>query len=501
MSHALIYSRTRRGVDAPLVQVEVHLLRGIPKMVIVGLPETAIKESRDRVKSALISSGFEMPVRHIVVNLSPADLPKEGSQFDLAIAIGILAASGQVPAAQLSGYEFVGELGLSGDIRPIQSILPFAMATRQAERTLFISPDNAAEASIANVPILAGAHLLDVCAHLNAVRPIIPFKHHATLDAKHFDIDLSDIRGQPMAKRALEIAAAGGHSLLMQGPPGTGKSMLAQRLPTLLPLLTEEQALTVATLYSISKQGFNVDDWRKPPFRAPHHTASITSLVGGGSDPKPGEISLAHHGVLFLDELPEFPRKVIEGLREPLESRKIHISRVAASIIYPAHFQMICAMNPCPCGFLTDPKRECRCSPQQIENYTNKISGPLLDRIDMHIEIARMPIADLLQAPHDDMNSHTIRERVDKIRQLQYKRQGMLNTELNTSKVDIQIVPAALTRLQAMVERFSLSARTYHRLLKLSRTIADLQDSTMIEVEHISEAIGYRMLDTQSRTQ
>lgn len=501
MSHALIYSRTRRGVDAPLVQVEVHLLRGLPKVVIVGLPETAIKESRDRVKSALISSGFEMPVRHIVVNLSPADLPKEGSQFDLAIAIGILAASGQVPSALLQGYEFVGELGLSGDIRPIQSILPFAMATRQAERTLFISPDNAAEASIASVPILAGSHLLDVCAHLNAIRPIIPFKHHGSLDVKHFDIDLSDIRGQPVAKRALEIAAAGGHSLLMQGPPGTGKSMLAQRLPTILPLLSEEQALTVATLYSISKQGFNVDDWRKPPFRAPHHTASITSLVGGGSDPKPGEISLAHHGVLFLDELPEFPRKVIEGLREPLESRKIHISRVAASIIYPAHFQMICAMNPCPCGFLTDPKRECRCSPQQIEQYTNKISGPLLDRIDMHIEISRMPIVDLLQAPHDEMNSATLRERVHRTRNLQYERQGMLNTELNTSKVDIHIVPAALMRLQTMVERFSLSARTYHRLLKLSRTIADLQGSTTIEVEHTSEAISYRMLDAQSRAQ
>lgn len=501
MSHALIYSRTRRGVDAPLVQVEVHLLRGLPRMVIVGLPETAIKESRDRVKSALIYSGFEMPVRHIVVNLSPADLPKEGSQFDLAIAIGILAASGQVNATLLQSYEFVGELGLAGNIRPIQSILPFAMATGRAERILFLASENASEASISRAPILATQHLLDVCAHLNGVKSIPFFENENPIDITHFDIDLSDIRGQPLAKRALEIAAAGGHSLLMQGPPGTGKSMLAQRLPTILPMLNDEQALTVASLHSISKQGFDIRLWRKPPFRAPHHTASITSLVGGGSDPKPGEISLAHHGVLFLDELPEFPRKVIEGLREPIESRKIHISRVAASIIYPAHFQMICAMNPCPCGFLTDPKRECRCSPQQIEQYTGKISGPLLDRIDMQIEMSRIPIGDLLHAPNDPMTSSIVRERVIKTRELQYERQGMLNADLNTSSTDIHIVPEALARLQAMVERFYLSARTYHRLLKLSRTIADLQASTVVQIAHVTEAIGYRLIDPHSRTQ
>lgn len=495
MSNAMVYSRTRRGIDAPLVQVEVHLLRGLPRITIVGLPETAIKESRDRVRSALINCGFEVPIRHIIINLAPADLPKEGSQFDLAIALGILAASSQINNAQLDHYEFVGELGLAADLRPVDSVLPFAMAARKAGRSLVISPHNAPEASVAQAPTLPATHLLDVCAHLNGVKLIPYYENTAIKEDTAFECDLSDIRGQPLAKRALEIAASGGHSLLMQGPPGTGKSMLAQRLPTLLPLLDEEKALCVATLYSISSQGFQVSNWKKPPFRAPHHTASAPALVGGGSDPMPGEISLAHHGVLFLDEFPEFPRKVIEGLREPLESRQIHIARASNSICFPAHFQMICAMNPCPCGFLTDPKRECSCSPQQIERYKSKISGPLLDRIDMQIEIPRLPIKELLAAPQDNDTSAIVRERVIATRAIQVNRQGVLNADLNTSKTDMLITPEALSRLHSMVDRFYLSARTYHRILKLSRTIADMHASTTIETAHVTEAMGFRLLE------
>lgn len=501
MNHAILFSRTRSGIDAPLVQVEVNLLRGVPKITIVGLPETAIKESRDRVRSALIESGFEMPVRHIIVNLAPADLPKEGCQFDLAIAIGILVASGQVNPRVIQDYEFIAELSLSGELRPIRSILPFAMATRKAGRELFIAPENAPEASLAQTPILAPRHLLEVCAHLNEVKKLEHSAHHTTLETTQFDMDLSEIRGQPAAKRALEIAAAGGHSLLMEGPPGTGKSMLAQRLCTLLPLLNDDEALAVATLHSIARQGFDPSAWRKPPFRSPHHTASAPALVGGGSDPKPGEISLAHHGILFLDELPEFSRKVIEGLREPMESRKIHISRAAATVVYPAHFQLICAMNPCPCGFFADPKRACRCTQKQIDQYTSKISGPLLDRIDMQIEIPRVPLQQLLNGPEDTLTSSLVRERVIKARGLQYQRQGLLNADLNCNKDDLMIQDKAKKELQELSDHFELSGRAYHRLLKLSRTIADLQDSTWVTSDHIAEAVTYRILKRLSRTQ
>lgn len=494
MSVATIFSRAQHGLHAPLVRVEVYISKGLPGFAIVGLPEAAIKESRDRIRSALLNAKFEMPVKKIVVNLSPADLPKEGARFDLPIAIGILAASDQLRQQDLDQYEFAGELALSGDLRPIAGMLPFAIATQKAGRALICPQANTTEALLGDGTVYPVQHLLDVVCHLQGLTPIqraepIPFPENPA-----WKIDISDIQGQAAAKRALIIAACGGHSMLMCGPPGSGKSMLAQRLPTLLPPLTQAQALEIAAIYSISTQGFKVDHFKERPFRSPHHTSSPVSLVGGGSVPQPGEISLAHHGVLFLDELPEFSRKVIEVLREPLENKKIHIARAKGAVEFPAQFQMICAMNPCPCGYLTDPENKCRCTSANIERYQGQISGPIMDRIDIHIEVPRVSVKTLIQySERDSVNSAMIRETVVKTQALQYARSGVLNAHLTSAMVKACLLtPQAKEKLEQLVDKFHLSARAFYRVIKVARTIADLESSEYIDAHHILESAQYR---------
>ncbi|MGD8690170.1 MAG: YifB family Mg chelatase-like AAA ATPase, partial [Gammaproteobacteria bacterium] len=391
MALSRVLSRAQAGIEAPAVTVEVHLSNGLPSLSIVGLPEAAVREAKDRVRSALINSRFDFPARRITVNLAPADLPKEGGRFDLPIALGILAASGQIPDDPLERHEFVGELSLSGELRPVRGALPAAVKVRDAGRALLVAADNADEAALVSGARVHGAeHLLEVCAHLNGDTRL--GLHEPTIKggAAPAAGDLRDVRGQHQARRALEIAAAGGHSLLFIGPPGTGKSMLASRLPGVLPPMTEEEALEAAAVASVSG-GFDPARWGQRPFRSPHHTASGVALVGGGTHPRPGEISLAHHGVMFLDELPEFDRKVLEVLREPLESGEITISRAARQASYPARFQLIAAMNPCPCGYLGDPGGRCRCTEDQVWRYRSRISGPLLDRLDLHVEVPRPP--------------------------------------------------------------------------------------------------------------
>ena len=490
------------GIVAPPVVVETHLSNGTPTFSIVGLPETAVKESKERVRSAILSSRFEFPVKRITINLAPADLPKQGGgRFDLAIAIGILSASKQIPGNFLSEFEFAGELALNGKLRAIQGCLPLALATRKANRQLVIPVENAAEASLLHgIQLLPATHLLEVCAHMSGSNAIKPYVMNSTLSSdQSCSIDLKDVQGQLHARRALEIAASGGHSLLMIGPPGSGKTMLASCLPTLLPLLTEDEAFEIAAIVSLSHVKFDPQRFRDRPFRSPHHTSSSVALVGGSSPPRPGEISLAHHGVLFLDELPEFNRQVLETLREPLESGAITISRAGYQTYFPARFQLITAMNPCPCGYLNDLENNCRCTQEQVQRYRGRLSGPLLDRIDMHVEVKRIMPGDLFtkKIQHQIEESATVRARVTNVRARQLQCRGKLNCYLEGEalKQACQLRSSEQVLIEKAAKQFSFSARSYHRILRLARTIADMDASDNIEHQHLTEALMFRCLD------
>ena len=493
MSLAIVHSRAQVGVEAPPVTVEAHLANGLPALTLVGLPETAVKESKDRVRSAIQNAGFDFPPRRITLNLAPADLPKDGGRFDLAIALGVLAASEQVPAAGLAELECLGELALSGELRPVQGVLPAALAARAAGRTLLVPRANAEEASLASgLKVLAVDHLLQIAAHLNGHTPLSPYQANGLLRQEAAYPDLAEVQGQLAAKRALLIAASGGHNLLLSGPPGTGKTLLASRLPGLLPPLSEEEALEVAAIHSVASHA-PLTAWPRRPFRQPHHSASGPALVGGGSRPQPGEISLAHHGILFLDELPEFDRKVLEVLREPLESGHIVIARARDKVRFPARFQLVAAMNPCPCGYLGDPGGRCRCTPEQIQRYRAKLSGPLLDRIDLHLTVARESTS-LLPSSQAGESSAQVAARVSQARQRQLARQGCANAFLDLPGLQQHCRLPETDRLwlEQACERLNLSLRAAHRLLKVARTLADLEGASEIGRAHLAEALQYR---------
>lgn len=493
MSIAKVYSRARVGIDAPLITVEAHVTNGLPAVTLVGLPETAVRESRDRVRAAILSSGFEFPPRRLTINLAPADLPKEGARFDLAIAVAILAVTGQIPGNRLdvlSRYEFLGELSLDGSIRAVVGALPMALATRDAQRTLILPTQSAAEVSvIRDVRACTAQHLSAVVAHLADQHPLEAVQHRPSL-AINLTIngDLSEVRGQPRAKRALTIAAAGGHNLLLIGPPGAGKSMLAQRLPGILPPMTEAEAIEAAKIASVSSAGFDPERFGVRAFRSPHHSASAVALIGGGSHPKPGEISLAHHAVLFLDELPEFDRRVLEALREPMESGKITISRAAHQAEFPAEFQLIAAMNPSPQGV--------EIQSLAAQKYRARLSGPLLDRIDLHLEVPRVP-AQALGNSTPEESSDQVRARVIQARSNMLARQGMQNANLSPRDVETHAPLTAQDHkfLNHAIEKLKLSGRARDRIIKVARTIADLENKVDIDTECLSEAIGYRNLD------
>ncbi|MGP4789490.1 YifB family Mg chelatase-like AAA ATPase [Psychrobacter sp. 1Y11] len=521
MSFAQVYTRSVVGLHAPKVIIEVHLSQGLPALTIVGLPEAAVRESKDRVRSAILNSGFQFPNRRLTINLAPADLPKDGARLDLPIAIGILAASGQLEPEVLSGFEFIGELALNGELRQVTGSLAVARAIRAealAAKTakvaqtqmsadkiaanpstqLVVPIENGMEASrVEGVEVLGATSLQAVCKHLQSLADpnasaerlevVIP---SITQKRAGYKVDLADVKGQHHARRALEIAAAGGHSLLFTGPPGSGKTLMASRLPTILPDLSAEDALEVASTYSVADSDY---DYGTRPFRQVHHTISAVALVGGGSRPKPGEITLANKGVLFLDELPEFERSVLEVLRQPLEAKQITISRANSQMTFPANFQLVAAMNPCPCGYDGDASNRCRCRPEQIKRYQDKLSGPLLDRIDLHITVPALPIADLQNRSRGE-SSEAVRERVTAANKRQITRQNKANNELSPSELDeyVELGESEQQLLQMAQQRLNLSARGYHRVLRVARTIADLTDSHDITSAHVSEALSYR---------
>ena len=550
MHLAVLRSRALTGIDAPPVSVEIHLANGLPAFAIVGLAETEVRESRERVRAAILNCGFEFPSRRITVNLAPADLPKESGRFDLAIALGILAASGQIPAAALDGYEFAAELSLSGALRPVRGALAMAMGLAREQagtvrgsasgtvrgsasglasgtagglaggsaggsaggtecglagnttggpaRAFVVAAGNGAEAALVeSITVLAAASLPEVCAHLARTGPPLARARPVTaapVDGSSAGMpDMRDVRGQGQARRAMEVAAAGQHSALLIGPPGTGKSMLAQRFPGLLPPMTLQEALESAAVLSLTGAGFQSERWGRRPFRAPHHTASAAAMVGGGGDPRPGEISLAHHGVLFLDELPEFDRRVLEVLREPLESGHITISRAGRQADFPARFQFVAAMNPCPCGYQGHPARACRCTPDQVLRYQARLSGPLLDRIDLQIEVPAQSQQETLDGPPGE-DSAAIRVRVLAARARQLERQGKPNGELAGEEIDrhCPLDEQAQGLLRAAMARLGWSARSYFRVLKVARTIADLGGADTIGAAHAAEAVQYR---------
>lgn len=502
MGLAVVASRAQLGVQAPPVAVEVHLSGGLPSTTIVGLAETAVKESRDRVRAAIQNARLAFPAGRVTVNLAPADLPKDGCRFDLAIALGILAASGQIPRDRLAGHEFLGELALSGALRPVQGVLPAAIRCGAEGRTLIVPHGNAGEVALARTTQARAADsLLAVCHYLRDGQGLpeataVPPQPDAD-EAAPAANDLADVRGQLRARRALEIAAAGGHNMLMIGPPGSGKTLLASCLPGILPPLAEDEALEVAAIASVAGRPPRVHaHFRQPPYRSPHHTASAVALVGGGSRPRPGEISLAHHGVLFLDELPEWSRQALEVLREPLESGRITISRAARQAEFPARFQLLAAMNPCPCGYAGDPSGRCRCSADAIARYRGRVSGPLLDRIDLHVEVPRLPQQELLAHGGDGEPSPAVRERVCAARQRQRSRAGDANARLDSRGMrrDAALDAPCTALLEQAAQRLDLSARACHRIIRVARTIADLAGAAALERAHLAEAISYRSL-------
>ena len=499
MGVATIYSRAQSGMSSPLISVEVHLSNGLPSFSIVGMPETAVRESKDRVRAAIINSNFEFPARRITVNLAPADLPKQGGRFDLPIALGLLVASKQLSSDAVHNYEFLGELSLSGELRKTPGLLPAAHACQQTSSTLITSSENSSDL----IPIdissyFCASHLLEVCAHLNSIKKLSPASRQSFQDQSTNILSMQDVHGQQRAKRVLCIAAAGQHHTLMIGSPGSGKTMLASRFPSLLAPMSNDEMLETCSVYSIANVADNNRHPFSRPFRSPHHTVSAIGLAGGGSNPKPGEISLAHNGVLFLDEFTEYDRRALEILREPIETGVITISRASAQVEFPARFQLIAAMNPCPQGCDIDEYGQCECSNEQLKRYRNKISAPLLDRIDLQVSVPKLPNHMLFKKTNRSKeNWHEIKTHIHIARETQIQRQGKLNSFLGGEEIQeiCLLTDEVKTEFINMLEKINISARAFHRILKVARTIADLEQSTSVKQHHLNEAISYRQFD------